>query len=146
MSTNPKTDAVDEQDVPSNTVKNPDDWTTGKETMTGAQASYLKTLSEEAGEPFDETLSKGEASKRRAALPGATGRGNTHSARSPRAASRVGGAEHGQAALEVADQLLRCLQTDVQPERRARQRRCRTGCGAADGAGGGQHEALVATP
>ena len=32
----------------SNTIKDPDDWTTGEEPMTGAQASYLKTLSEEA--------------------------------------------------------------------------------------------------
>ena len=32
--------------------------------MTGAQASYLKTLSEEAGEPFDESLSKADASLR----------------------------------------------------------------------------------
>ncbi len=78
MSTNPKTDAVDEQDVPSNTVKNPDDWTTGKETMTGAQASYLKTLSEEAGEPFDENLSKADASRRIDALQAATGRGKNH--------------------------------------------------------------------
>ena len=78
MSTNPKNDPVDEQDVPPNTVKNPDDWTTGKESMTGAQASYLKTLSEEAGEPFDETLSKGEASKRIDALQSATGRGKNH--------------------------------------------------------------------
>jgi hypothetical protein len=78
MSTNPKTDAVTEQDVPSNTVKNPDDWTTGQESMTGAQASYLKTLSEEAGEPFDETLSKAEASKRIDALQSSTGRGHNH--------------------------------------------------------------------
>ncbi|MEJ7767690.1 MAG: DUF3072 domain-containing protein, partial [Chitinophagaceae bacterium] len=45
----------------SNTVKNPDDWTTGNESMTGAQRSYLKTLSDEAGEPFDENLSKADA-------------------------------------------------------------------------------------
>ena len=32
--------------------------------MTGAQKSYLKTLSEEAGVDFDETLTKGEASIR----------------------------------------------------------------------------------
>ena len=30
----------------SNAEKDPDDWTTGDEPMTGAQASYLKTLSE----------------------------------------------------------------------------------------------------
>ncbi len=43
--------------------------------MTGAQASYLKTLSEEAGETFDDTLTKAEASKRIDALQEATGRG-----------------------------------------------------------------------
>ncbi|HEY8609929.1 MAG TPA: DUF3072 domain-containing protein [Roseomonas sp.] len=59
----------------SNTVKDPDDWTTGDEPMTGAQASYLKTLSEEAGEPFDEKLSKADASRRIDALQEKTGRG-----------------------------------------------------------------------
>ncbi len=72
MSTNPKTDQPDQ---PSNTVKDPDDWTTGDEKMTGAQASYLKTLCEEAKEEFDDTLSKAEASKRIDALKGKTGRG-----------------------------------------------------------------------
>jgi hypothetical protein len=47
----------------SNTEKDPDDWTTGGEPMTGAQASYLKTLCEETDTPFDETLTKGDASK-----------------------------------------------------------------------------------
>ncbi len=59
----------------SNAEKDPDDWTTGDEAMTGAQASYLKTLSEEAGEPFDESLTKGDASKRIDALKEKTGRG-----------------------------------------------------------------------
>jgi hypothetical protein len=59
----------------SNTVKNPDDWTTGDEPITGAQASYLKTLSEEAGETYEEGLSKAEASKRIDALQEKTGRG-----------------------------------------------------------------------
>ena len=47
-----------------NTVKDPDDWKTGDEAMTGAQRSYLKTLSDEAKEPFDDDLTKAEASKR----------------------------------------------------------------------------------
>ena len=76
--TAPKTESASEQEFPSNTVKNPDNWTTGEETMTGAQASYLKTLSEEAGEPFDDTLTKAEASKRIDALQSATGRGKNH--------------------------------------------------------------------
>lgn len=58
-----------------NTVKNPDDWTTGDEPMTGAQGSYLKTLSDEAGEEFDDSLSKSEASKRIDELQHKTGRG-----------------------------------------------------------------------
>ena len=68
MSTNPKTPLAD--DTPSNTVKDPDDWTTGGEPMTGAQASYLKTLSEEVkeGEGYEEGLTKAEASKRIDAL------------------------------------------------------------------------------
>ena len=68
---NPKTDP----DPGSNTVKDPADWTTGDEAMTGAQASYLKTLSEEAGEPFDPDLTKAEASRRIDALQARTGRG-----------------------------------------------------------------------
>ena len=74
MSTNPKTD-LDDENLPSNAVKDPDDWTTGDERMTGAQASYLKTLCEEADEPFDDTLTKAEASKRIDALQQKTGRG-----------------------------------------------------------------------
>ncbi|MEN3793455.1 DUF3072 domain-containing protein [Fulvimarina sp. MAC3] len=49
-------------DAPSNAEKDPEDWTTGNEPMTGAQASYLKTLCEETGTPFDETLDKANAS------------------------------------------------------------------------------------
>jgi Protein of unknown function (DUF3072) len=37
--------------------------------MTGAQASYLKTLCEEAGEEFDPDLSKAEASTPSAPRP-----------------------------------------------------------------------------
>lgn len=59
----------------SNTVKDPDEWTTGEEPMTGAQHSYLKTLSDEAGEEFDETLTKAAASKRIDELQHKTGRG-----------------------------------------------------------------------
>lgn len=77
MSTNPKSPPAPD-DTPSNTVKDPDDWTTGHESMTGAQASYLKTLSEEAGEAFDPELDKAEASKRIDQLQAATGRGKDH--------------------------------------------------------------------
>ncbi len=57
-------------DPHSNTEKDPEDWVSGDEPMTGAQASYLKTLSEEAHDPdsFSEELTKAEASKRIDAL------------------------------------------------------------------------------
>ncbi len=59
----------------SNTIKDPDQWTTGGEPMTGAQKSYLKTLSDEAGEEVDENLTKADASKRIDELQHKTGRG-----------------------------------------------------------------------
>ena len=69
---NPKLDP----DPPSNTEKDPDDWTTGGEPMTGAQASYLKTLSEEAKDEagYEDGLTKAEASKRIDALKTKLGR------------------------------------------------------------------------
>lgn len=69
MAENPKSHPT------SNAEKNPDDWTTGGEPMTGAQASYLKTLSEEAHEEFDDGLTKADASKRIDELQEETGRG-----------------------------------------------------------------------
>ena len=70
------TDAPNPKDHPTgNAEKDPDDWTTGDEPMTGAQASYLKTLSEEAGAEFDDTLTKADASKRIDELQAETGRG-----------------------------------------------------------------------
>ena len=47
----------------SNTSKDPADWVTGDEPMTGAQASYLKTLCEEMGVEFDPSLTKAGASE-----------------------------------------------------------------------------------
>jgi hypothetical protein len=58
-----------------NAAKPVESWVTGDEPMTGAQASYLKTLSEEAGEDFDPDLSKAQASERIDALQEKTGRG-----------------------------------------------------------------------
>jgi DUF3072 family protein len=58
-----------------NVEKDPEEWVTGDEPMTGAQASYLKTLADQAGEPFDESISKADASKRIDALQAKTGRG-----------------------------------------------------------------------
>ena len=57
-----------------NAVKDPDDWVSGDEAMTGAQASYLQTLSEEAGAEIDPSLSKADASKRIDELRGKTRR------------------------------------------------------------------------
>jgi hypothetical protein len=60
---------------PSNTEKDPDDWVSGDEPMTGAQASYLTTLCEEAHAPPPESgLSKAEASKQIDALKAKLGR------------------------------------------------------------------------
>lgn len=72
---NHKDEINNHQEKGSNTIKDPDEWTTGDEPMTGAQQSYLKTLSDEAGETFDDTLSKSEASKRIDELQHKTGRG-----------------------------------------------------------------------
>ena len=56
---NPKTEPTD------NTRKDPDEWVSGDDPMTGAQASYLKTLCEQAGVPemFEDSLTKAQASK-----------------------------------------------------------------------------------
>ena len=71
MSTNTLPDPENPKAHPvGNAVKDPDDWTTGDEPMTGAQASYLKTLCEQAGDEdaYDEKLTKAEASQRIDAL------------------------------------------------------------------------------
>jgi hypothetical protein len=58
-----------------NPEKDPDEWTTGEEPMTGPQRSYLQTLCREAGEEFNENLTKAEASKKIEELQAKTGRG-----------------------------------------------------------------------
>ena len=59
----------------SNPEKDPEDWTTGDEPMTGPQRSYLHTLAQQAGEePPPDDLSKADASKRIDALQDQTGR------------------------------------------------------------------------
>jgi uncharacterized damage-inducible protein DinB len=55
--------------------KEPEEWVTGDEPMTGPQASYLRTLCQEAGEEFDESLTKAQASERIEELQAKTGRG-----------------------------------------------------------------------
>ena len=59
----------------SNVEKDPEEWVTGEEPMTGAQKSYLKTLSDQAGEEFDDSLTKAQASQRIDELQEKTGRG-----------------------------------------------------------------------
>lgn len=70
------TDGVDKGEIGGNAQKDPSNWVTGDEAMTGAQKSYLMTLSEEAGEDFDASLTKAEASERIDALQDKTGRGS----------------------------------------------------------------------
>ena len=62
MTDNPKSNPT------GNAEKDPEDWVTGDEPMTGAQASYLKTLCEETGEEFDDSLTKAAASEKIDAL------------------------------------------------------------------------------
>ena len=63
------------QDESSNTIKDPDNWTTGDEPATGAQESYLNTLASEAYEEVPEDLSKADASRMIDELQEKTGRG-----------------------------------------------------------------------
>jgi hypothetical protein len=66
---------TDVENENSNMIKDPDEWKTGDEEMTGAQRSYLQTLADEAGEEVDLNLTKAEASKRIEELQQKTGRG-----------------------------------------------------------------------
>ena len=56
-------------------IKDPEQWTTGDEPMTGAQESYLHTLAREAGEEVEDDLTKAEASEKIDELQEKTGRG-----------------------------------------------------------------------
>ncbi len=56
-------------------VKDPAEWTTGAEPMTGPQKSYVHTLAREAGEPVDDDMTKAEASEKIDELQEKTGRG-----------------------------------------------------------------------
>jgi hypothetical protein len=68
---------TDERDVTPNAAKDPDNWVTGDEPMTGPQQSYLHTLAQQAGEePPPDDLSKADASKAIDALQDKTGRGH----------------------------------------------------------------------
>ena len=58
------------------TIKEPSEWTTGDEPMTGAQESYLNTLAREAKEEIEPDLTKAEASEKIEELQEKTGRGS----------------------------------------------------------------------
>jgi len=58
-----------------NPEKDPEDWVTGDEPMTGPQSSYLHTLAHEAGETVSDDLTKAAASEEIERLQAATGRG-----------------------------------------------------------------------
>lgn len=73
QSANIKQASPEQQPGIANQQKDPGDWVTGEEPMTGAQASYLKTLCEQKGDQFDAKLSKAAASKRIDALRKQTG-------------------------------------------------------------------------
>jgi len=61
---------------PANTAsKDPSEWVTGDEPMTGPQRSYLDTLAREAGQELPADLTKAEASQHIDELQQATGRG-----------------------------------------------------------------------
>ncbi len=64
-----------QQNPEPNPEKDPDDWTTGDEPMTGPQQSYLSTLAQEAGVEVPDGLSKADASKLIDELQAKTGRG-----------------------------------------------------------------------
>ena len=57
------------------TEKDPSEWVTGDEPMTGAQRSYLDTLAREAGEQLPADLTKAQASEHIDRLQAQTGRG-----------------------------------------------------------------------
>jgi hypothetical protein len=66
----------DVQQAPNESAeKDPADWVTGDEPMTGPQRSYLRTLAQEAGREVPDQLTKAEASSLIEELQQSTGRG-----------------------------------------------------------------------
>jgi hypothetical protein len=73
-------DSVSPQENP---AKDPADWSTGDEPMTGPQRSYLQTLAREAGREVElDDLSKADASRLIDELQVASGRGTPDEGRS----------------------------------------------------------------
>ena len=75
MSADPDNNSPDVPPAALDPTKDPDEWVTKDEPMTGPQRSYLQTLCREAGEEFDSTLTKAAASKKIEELQAKTGRG-----------------------------------------------------------------------
>ncbi len=66
---------VDNDAVTKPAEKDPSDWVTGDEPVTGPQQSYLSTLAQSAGEEVETTeLTKAEASQKIEELKEKTGR------------------------------------------------------------------------
>lgn len=63
MADNNNKRTADPAPSPDDAIKDPDEWVTGDEPMTGAQESYLSTLARQTGEEVEPDLSKAEASK-----------------------------------------------------------------------------------
>jgi hypothetical protein len=114
-----------------NPVKDPEDWVTGDEPMTGPQASYLKTLLQQAGkeDDFDPHWTKAEASRRIDELQQETGPGARDGdagraarvgrrARAIRTTGLAGGRDRGDGAPDGRP---------IIPRHGARRRRARTG-------------------
>jgi hypothetical protein len=69
-------------------IKDPEEWKTGDEPMTGAQESYVHTLAREAGEEVPEEMSKAEAAEKIEELQQKTGRGVPPKAAKPKRNTR----------------------------------------------------------
>ncbi len=67
---------MSDNDVQRNAEKDPAEWVTGDQPMTGPQESYLHTLAHEADEEVAPDLTKAEASQKIDELQGKTGRGS----------------------------------------------------------------------
>ena len=63
-------------DTENGAIKDPAEWTTGDEPMTGAQDSYVHTLARKAGEEVPDEMTKAEASMKIDELREKTGSGD----------------------------------------------------------------------
>jgi hypothetical protein len=52
----------DRNTLENDAIKDPSEWTTGEEPMTGAQDSYVHTLARKAGAEVEDDMTKAEAS------------------------------------------------------------------------------------